>query len=226
MDVRPFDAGGGAPPDGATTGSPNERRSIPELVRSVVDGITQLFRQEVALAKIEVTEAISERAFGIGAFVLGGVFIVLVVVYLAAAGVAALDLVMPAWASRPRGRRLPRAGGIRRSSSAAVDPDGRRRGAHQGNGEGGPGMGEAADRVVSEIEQTRARSSATSPSSRAACPAASGAPRWRWARWSAPRPRRASVAGCCAAPSESGSQARSTEVVVRIVTEPRASDED
>lgn len=99
MDVRP-DSGGGPPPDGATTGSPNERRSIPELVRSVVDGITQLFRQEVALAKIEVTEAISERAFGIGAFVLGGVFIVLVVVYLAAAGVAALDLVMPAWASR------------------------------------------------------------------------------------------------------------------------------
>jgi hypothetical protein len=92
MDVRPP---GGAPP-----GTPNERRSIPELMRSVVDGITQLFRQEVALAKIELTEAISERAFGIGAFVLGGVFIALVVVYLAASGVAALDLVMPAWASR------------------------------------------------------------------------------------------------------------------------------
>jgi hypothetical protein len=92
MDVRP--------PDGAPPGTPNERRTIPELMRSVVDGITQLFRQEVALAKIEVTEAISERAFGIGAFVLGGVFIALVVVYLAASGVAALDLVMPAWASR------------------------------------------------------------------------------------------------------------------------------
>ncbi len=91
---------GAAPADGAATDSPNERRSIPEIVRSVVDGITQLFRQEVALAKIEVTEAISQRAFGIGAFVLGGVFVVLVVVYLAAAGVAALDLVMPAWASR------------------------------------------------------------------------------------------------------------------------------
>ncbi|HET9310933.1 MAG TPA: phage holin family protein [Actinomycetota bacterium] len=88
------------PPDGASPGTPSERRSIPELMRSVVDGITQLFRQEVALAKIEVTEAISERAFGIGALVLGGVFIALVVVYLAAAGVAALDLVMPAWASR------------------------------------------------------------------------------------------------------------------------------
>jgi len=86
--------------DGAPPGSTSERRSIPELVRSVVDGITQLFRQEVALAKIEVTEAISERAFGIGAFVLGGVFVVLVVVYLAASGVAALDIVMPAWASR------------------------------------------------------------------------------------------------------------------------------
>jgi hypothetical protein len=92
MDVRP--------PEGAPPGSTSERRSIPELMRNVVDGITQLFRQEVALAKIEVTEAISERAFGIGAFVLGGVFIALVVVYLAASGVAALDLVMPAWASR------------------------------------------------------------------------------------------------------------------------------
>ncbi len=99
MDVRPDDAGGGVPP-GGVTGSPNERRSIPEIVRSVVDGITQLFRQEVALAKIEVAQALSERAFGIGVIVLGGVFIVLVVVYLAAAGVAALDLVMPAWASR------------------------------------------------------------------------------------------------------------------------------
>jgi hypothetical protein len=99
MDVRP-DAGGGVPPDGAPAGSSNERRSISEIVRSVVDGITQLFRQEVALAKIEVTQALSERAVGIGIIVLGGVFIVLVVVYLAAAGVAALDLVMPAWASR------------------------------------------------------------------------------------------------------------------------------
>ncbi len=99
MDVGP-EAGGGALPDSAPTGSSNERRSIPEIVRSVVDGITQLFRQEVALAKIELTQALSERAFGIGVIVLGGVFIVLVVVYLAAAGVAALDLVMPAWASR------------------------------------------------------------------------------------------------------------------------------
>jgi hypothetical protein len=87
-------------PGGAPPGTPSEQRSIPELMRSVVDGITQLFRQEVALAKIEVTEAISERAFGIGAVALAGVFIALVVVYLAAAGVAALDLVMPAWASR------------------------------------------------------------------------------------------------------------------------------
>ena len=99
MDVRP-DAGGGVPPDGAPASPSNERRAISEIVRSVVDGITQLFRQEVALAKIEVTQALSDRAVGIGIIVLGGVFIVLVVVYLAAAGVAALDLVMAAWASR------------------------------------------------------------------------------------------------------------------------------
>jgi hypothetical protein len=99
MDVRP-DAAGGAPPDGAPAGSPNDRRSIPEIVRSVVDGITRLFRQEVALARLEVTQALSERALGIGIIALAGVFVVLVVVYLAAAGVAALDLVMPAWASR------------------------------------------------------------------------------------------------------------------------------
>jgi len=90
----------GVPPGGAPASSQNERRSISEIVRSVVDGITQLFRQEVALAKLEVTQALSERALGIGIIGLGGVFIVLVVVYLAAAGVAALDLVMPAWASR------------------------------------------------------------------------------------------------------------------------------
>ncbi len=88
------------PPGSAPPGTPNEHRSIAELMRSVVDGLTQLFRQEVALAKIELSEAISERAFGIGAIALAGVFIALVIVYLAAAGVAALDLVMPAWASR------------------------------------------------------------------------------------------------------------------------------
>ena len=44
------------PPEGAPRSALSEHRSIPELMRSVVDGLTRLFRQEVALAKIEVTD--------------------------------------------------------------------------------------------------------------------------------------------------------------------------
>lgn len=82
----------------AGTGT-TERRSIAEIARSVIEGVTELFRQEVALAKIEATEAVAERAKAIGMLAVGAVLALFALGFLAAAGAAALDLVLPTWAS-------------------------------------------------------------------------------------------------------------------------------
>jgi hypothetical protein len=66
----------------------------------VLDGVTQLFRQQVELAKVEVSEAVAVRGKAVGVMAVAGVLAIFVLAYLAAAGAAGLDLVMPAWASR------------------------------------------------------------------------------------------------------------------------------
>ncbi|HEY5859880.1 MAG TPA: YhjD/YihY/BrkB family envelope integrity protein [Actinomycetota bacterium] len=85
---------------GATRTTTAERRSVAAVARSVIDGVTQLFRHEVELAKIEATEAIAVRAQAIGLLAAGGVLALYALGYLAASGAAALDIVLPAWASR------------------------------------------------------------------------------------------------------------------------------
>ena len=77
-----------------------ERRSVAAVARSVIDGVTALFRHEVELAKIEATEAIAARAQAIGLLVAGGVLALYALGFLAASATAALDIVLPAWASR------------------------------------------------------------------------------------------------------------------------------
>lgn len=89
-----------APAPAPPAGTGDDQRTLAELVRSVLDGITLLFRQQLELAKIEVTEAAAVRGRAVGAMALGGVLASFVIAYLAAAGASALDLVMPAWASR------------------------------------------------------------------------------------------------------------------------------
>jgi hypothetical protein len=88
------------PPPGAAPSAPDGRRSLAEIVRSVLDGVTQLFRQQVELAKVEVSEAVAVRGKAVGVMAVAGVLAIFVLAYLAAAGTAGLDLVMPAWASR------------------------------------------------------------------------------------------------------------------------------
>ena len=77
-----------------------ERRSVAAVARSVIDGVTALFRHEVELAKIEATEAIAARAQAIGLLAVGGVMALYALGFLAASATAGLDIVLPAWASR------------------------------------------------------------------------------------------------------------------------------
>lgn len=100
------DVNGQGPPHAQrATGPPpwadeHGRRPLAEVIRSVLEGLSSMFRKEVELAKIEMTEAVSSRAKGIGMMAAAGVTVVFAVAFLAAAGSAALDLVMPTWAAR------------------------------------------------------------------------------------------------------------------------------
>ena len=95
--------GAGAPaPTAATTGARpprNGARPFGAIVSSILDGIRSLFRKEIELAKIEVTEAIAVRAKGAGLMAAAGVIALFALVFLAAGGAAALDLVLPRWAA-------------------------------------------------------------------------------------------------------------------------------
>jgi YihY family inner membrane protein len=90
-----------APTERAETGSIElrSRRSLGQLVGSVLDGVRSLFRKEAELAKLEVVDAISARAVGAGMFGAAGVMALFAVGFLAAAGAAGLAIVLPTWAA-------------------------------------------------------------------------------------------------------------------------------
>ena len=100
VNVRFDDDGTAAPTGPAATGQgSNSKRSIGSLVTSVIDGVKQLVRHEVELAKIEATEALSVKAKGAGLLATAGVVALYAVGFLAAAGAAGLAIVLPLWAS-------------------------------------------------------------------------------------------------------------------------------
>jgi hypothetical protein len=68
-------------------------------VASLVDGVGTLITKQVELAKIEASEAVAERAKGVGLMAAAGVLVVLGVGFAGAAASAALDLVLPRWAA-------------------------------------------------------------------------------------------------------------------------------
>jgi hypothetical protein len=76
-----------------------EKRSLGDVVRSVVDGATVLIRKEIELAKIELAEAAGARAKGAGLLAGAGVLALFALGFAAAAGSAALDRVLPDWAA-------------------------------------------------------------------------------------------------------------------------------
>ena len=87
-------AGPAGPPPWA-----EEKRSLGDIIRSVVDGVTALIRKEIELAKLEVTRSIAARGKGIGFMAGAGVLGLFALGFVAAAGSAALDRVLPDWAA-------------------------------------------------------------------------------------------------------------------------------
>ena len=81
-----------APPTGA-------KRPIGVVISSALEGVGSLIRKEVELAKIEATEAIAVRATGAGLMVAAAVLGLFALGFAAASASAALDIVLPAWAS-------------------------------------------------------------------------------------------------------------------------------
>jgi uncharacterized membrane protein len=75
------------------------RRPLGEVVASVVEGVRALARQRVELAKTEVAEAAGVRAAGAGMFAGAAAVVLYAIGFLAAAGAAALAIVLPVWAA-------------------------------------------------------------------------------------------------------------------------------
>jgi hypothetical protein len=76
-----------------------EPRPLGVIVASVVGGFRTLARKHVELAKIEAAEAASVRGQGVGMFGAAAVVAMYAVGFVAAAGAAALALVLPVWAA-------------------------------------------------------------------------------------------------------------------------------
>jgi hypothetical protein len=104
-----IEGNGGAGPRGSngTTGgrssvatpSAGARRPLGAVIASAVDGVRTLVRTHAELARIEVTEAVSARAKGIGLLTAAAVLGLFALGFAAASGSAALDAVLPAWAA-------------------------------------------------------------------------------------------------------------------------------
>jgi MFS family permease len=69
------------------------------VVASAVEGFRALARQHIELAKLEVKEAASVRAQGVGMIAAAAVVVMYAIGFVAAAGAAALALVVPTWAA-------------------------------------------------------------------------------------------------------------------------------
>jgi len=74
-------------------------RSLGELFTELSHETAQLVRKEVELAKIELTEAAAEKGRGAAFLAAAAVMALFALGFVALAGSAALDLVLPRWAA-------------------------------------------------------------------------------------------------------------------------------
>ena len=77
-----------------------DKRSTPELMRSIAGDTATLVRKEVELARQELLEALVARGKAAAAFAAAGVVALVAVVFAGAGAASALDNVMAPWASR------------------------------------------------------------------------------------------------------------------------------
>ncbi len=80
-------------------GAGTEKRPFGVVVASAVDGFRTLARKHVELARLEVSDAASIRAQGVGMFAGAAVVAMYAVGFGAAAAAAGLAVVMPIWAA-------------------------------------------------------------------------------------------------------------------------------
>jgi VIT1/CCC1 family predicted Fe2+/Mn2+ transporter len=85
--------------DNGTTRLEPENRSTAELVRDMSELVPRLVREELNLAKAELTEKGKHAGIGAGLFGGGGLFAFFGVAVLIAAAVLGLAEAVPAWAS-------------------------------------------------------------------------------------------------------------------------------
>lgn len=74
-----------------------EPQSVAGLLHRLVEELSGLFRQELALARAEITEKLTAAVAGVIAFAAGAAALLSALLVLLAAAVLALALVMPAW---------------------------------------------------------------------------------------------------------------------------------
>lgn len=84
----------------AAGGQDTDPRSNAEVLRDLVTRLQTLLRQEVELARLETIELITARLKAVAAVAVAGLVGLFALGFLASAGAFALDLVLPAWASR------------------------------------------------------------------------------------------------------------------------------
>lgn len=89
----------GASDGTAATAAEAEREPL-EIVRSLISDLQLLFQKHVELARQELLEALEARIKALAAGAVAGVMALFALGFLAAAVAFALDLMMPAWASR------------------------------------------------------------------------------------------------------------------------------
>jgi hypothetical protein len=75
------------------------RRPFGTVAASAVEGFRTLVRQQIELAKLEIIEAISVRAVGIGMMLGAGVLLAYAAGFMAVAVAAGLAVVLPRWAA-------------------------------------------------------------------------------------------------------------------------------
>jgi Putative Actinobacterial Holin-X, holin superfamily III len=78
---------------------PGAGRPLGAVIASAIGGARALVRGHVELARIEVGEAASVRAVGVGMMAAAAALCLLALGYIAASASAALDLVLPRWAA-------------------------------------------------------------------------------------------------------------------------------
>ncbi|MFF7445174.1 MULTISPECIES: phage holin family protein [unclassified Streptomyces] len=81
------------------TTNPNEHHSVGELVGQATEQLSQLVRQEMALAKEELTEKGRRAGRGGGLLGAAGAFAYAGLLFLAGTSAAALSLALPVWAA-------------------------------------------------------------------------------------------------------------------------------